>query len=113
MHILVKDQYVCTFNPLARLEGASSYFVPMFLHTALCAVGERLFHNNKPLSVHGDELLTFAISLQLFPASRMVFNLCSSAGVQGVLVLLFLAGGADVEDSAMVGVGSPKPPGSP
>ena len=65
------------------------------------------------LSLHDGELLTFAISLQLLPASRMVFNLCSSAGVQGVLVLLFLAGGADVEDSAMVGVGSPKPPGSP
>jgi hypothetical protein len=36
---------------------------------------------------------TFAISAQLFPASLIVFNLCSSAGVQGVFVRLFFAGG--------------------
>jgi hypothetical protein len=34
----------------------------------------------------------FAISLQLLPASRIVFNLCSSAAVHGVLVLGFFAG---------------------
>ena len=38
--------------------------------------------------------LTLAISLQLFPASRMAFNRCSSAGVHGVFVLLFF--GADI-----------------
>jgi hypothetical protein len=31
----------------------------------------------------------FAISLQLLPASLMTFSLCSSAGVQGVLVRPF------------------------
>jgi hypothetical protein len=33
----------------------------------------------------------FAISLQLLPASRSVLSRCSSAGVQGVLVLPFFA----------------------
>jgi len=41
----------------------------------------------------GAELLTFAISLQLLPASRIAFNLCSSAAVHGVFVRPFLAGG--------------------
>jgi len=36
---------------------------------------------------------TFAISAQLLPASLMVFSLCSSAAVHGVLVRLFFAGG--------------------
>lgn len=34
---------------------------------------------------------TLAISLQLLPASLIIFNLLSSAGVHGVFVLLFLA----------------------
>lgn len=42
------------------------------------------------------DLRTFAISLQLFPASLIVFNRCSSAGVHGVFVLLFFATGGDV-----------------
>jgi len=46
---------------------------------------------------------TFAISAQLLPASLMVFNLCSSAGVQGVLVLLFLAGGGPIGESVILG----------
>ena len=33
--------------------------------------------------------LTFAISPQLFPASRMAFSLCSSAAVHGVFVRPF------------------------
>jgi hypothetical protein len=45
-------------------------------------------------------LSTFAISLQLFPASLIVLSRCSSAGVHGVLVLLFFTlgscGGASV-----------------
>lgn len=45
------------------------------------------------------------MSAQLLPASLMFFNLCSSAGVQGVLVRLFLAGGAIDEDI----LGSSKP----
>ena len=35
---------------------------------------------------------TLAISLQLFPASRIAFNLCSSSAVHGVLVLPFFFG---------------------
>jgi hypothetical protein len=38
---------------------------------------------------------TFAISLHDEPASRMVFNLCSSAGDHGVFVLDFFTGGGD------------------
>jgi hypothetical protein len=37
---------------------------------------------------------TFAISLQLFPASLICFNLSSSAGVHGVFVRLFLSLGS-------------------
>lgn len=37
---------------------------------------------------------TFAISPQLFPASLIVFSLCSSAGLHGVLVRLFFGAGA-------------------
>jgi hypothetical protein len=36
---------------------------------------------------------TFAISLQLFPSSRIFFNRSSSAGVHGVFVLPFFGGG--------------------
>lgn len=50
---------------------------------------------------------TFAISAQLFPASRIVFNLCSSAGVHGVLVLLFLAGGGPIGEAVIVGASAP------
>jgi hypothetical protein len=54
---------------------------------------------------------TFAISPQLLPASRIVFNLCSSLAVHGVLVLPFflpastgVAGtGADVSGAAGIG----------
>src|ERR1700712_3610669 len=55
--------------------------------------------------------LTFAISAQVLPASRIVFNLCSSAGVQGVFVRLFFAGGCIGEDSVMLG--SPAGGGAP
>jgi hypothetical protein len=50
--------------------------------------------------------LTFAISAQLFPASLMFFNLCSSAGVHGVFVRLFLGGGSMGADAKL---GSPMP----
>ena len=35
----------------------------------------------------------FAITPQLLPASRIVFNLCSSSAVQGVFVLAFFVTG--------------------
>jgi hypothetical protein len=49
---------------------------------------------------------TFAISLQLFPASLMCFSRNSSAGVQGVFVRPFFAGGGPLP-SAWVGAGCP------
>lgn len=50
---------------------------------------------------------TFAISLQLLPASLICFSLCSSAGVQGVFVRPFFAGGGpdvSVTDEATAAV---------
>lgn len=43
--------------------------------------------------------VTFAISLQLLPTSRICLSLSSSAGVQGVFVRLFLAFGSCTEAS--------------
>jgi len=45
---------------------------------------------------------TFAISLQLLPASRICFSRCSSAGVHGVFVRLFLALGSCAATSSSV-----------
>ena len=45
---------------------------------------------------------TFAISLQLFPASLITFSLCSSEGVHGVLVPLFLILGGGKRGSSAV-----------
>lgn len=53
---------------------------------------------------------TFAISLQLFPASRIVLSLCSSAGVHGVLVRLFFALGSWTGDSTSVDWAAAAPP---
>jgi hypothetical protein len=53
------------------------------------------------------------MSAQLFPASLMVFNLCSSAGVQGVFVRLFLAGGGPIGEEAMLGSSAPTEAGAP
>ena len=54
----------------------------------------------------------FAISLQLVPASRRFFSLCSSAGVHGVLVRPFLATGCCSGCSSPTSCW-PRPPGSP
>lgn len=59
----------------------------------------------------GPHILTFAISLQEVPASLSSLSLFSSAGVQGVLVRVFLAGGPD-ELSAAASAGWLGPPGS-
>lgn len=45
---------------------------------------------------------TFAISLQLCPASLICFSLCSSPGVHGVFVRLFFAFGSEAGASASV-----------
>ena len=58
-------------------------------------------------------LVTFAISPQLFPASLMTFNRCSSAGVHGVLVLLFFGGGIDEDKSLASSPWCPPSLGSP
>ena len=58
-------------------------------------------------------LPTLAISPQLFCASLIVLRRCSSAGVHGVLVLLFLGAGIGEAVSGRGSIDSPKPDGSP
>lgn len=58
------------------------------------------------------EVRTLAISPQLLPASRIVFSLCSSAGLHGVFVLLFFGAGATMGDS-LGWPGSSRSAGSP
>lgn len=88
----------------------------MLFHTPFGSIGKCLWvpcqinDNSFRCSWH---FCTFAISPQLLCASLIVFSRCSSAGVQGVFVLLFL--GAVIGDmvSPMGSIGSTKPPGSP
>ena len=76
------------------------YLVPVLLDTAFSTGRESLkvewLGSSTNTPQHMDiRRQTLAISAQLFPASLICFSRSSSAGVQGVLVLLFLAGGAD------------------
>jgi hypothetical protein len=93
-------QYIC--------QNKTSYLIPVLLDTTLCSLGERLpLHSVShscatPTSNITRVYLTFAISAQLFPASRIVLSLCSSAGVQGVFVRLFFAGGP-IDGELMLG----------
>jgi hypothetical protein len=71
----------------------------MLFHAAFSPCWKCLSHSSLVLDLERisspqTPSLTFAISAQLLPASLIVFNLCSSAGVQGVFVRLFFAGGA-------------------
>jgi hypothetical protein len=83
--------YQCFFT-LPSVRVGNDYFAVLVL--PLC----------KPTC--GPDSVTFAISAQLFPASRMFFSRSSSAGVHGVLVRLFLGGGS-IGDEARTG--SPMP----
>ena len=65
----------------------------LFLDLSTCAAQYTLyqcFFTLPSVRVGND----FAISAQLFPASRMFLSLSSSAGVHGVFVRLFLGGGS-------------------
>lgn len=100
VHILWRNYSLKMFQP--ALSWAI-YLIPMLLHAAFRSAGECLrvqrqsWREAHTHTNHRAHKLTFAISAQLFPASRMVFNLCSSAGVHGVFVRLFLAGGGAME----------------
>src|SRR4051794_2178379 len=54
-------------------------------------------------TLHDHHQQTLAISAQLLPASRICFSRSSSAGVHGVFVLLFLAGGGLAPESSAGG----------
>lgn len=89
----------------------------MLLHAPFGSVWESLFNYMISQPIYQESqcsfVYTFAISPQLFPASLIVLRRCSSAGVQGVFVRLFL--GAVVGDNVSI-IGSfksPSPPGSP
>lgn len=91
MHVL----YICqSCIGMLTLEEETIHFVPMFLHTSFGPDGKCLLEVSLFLQtdIHQRQK-TFAISLQLLPASLISFNLCSSAGVHGVLVLFFLGAG--------------------
>jgi hypothetical protein len=85
----------------------SAYLVPVLLHTAFCSLREGLLlvsylklESREPSQqtlrrgLYESGASTFAISLQLLPASLIVLSLCSSAAVHGVFVRLFLALGS-------------------
>lgn len=95
-----------------------SYLVPMLLHASFSSLRKGLREQKESVHVMAGKLtalgsdgrswvvlfcfgfFTFAISLQLFPASLICFSRSSSAGVQGVLVLLFFTFGSCAPASA-------------
>lgn len=86
-----------TYLVLSKL-GVMHVLVPVLLDTTLRPGWECLY---RPVSTNIDESAdsavgisypTLAISAQLWPASLICFRRSSSAGVQGVLVRLFLTG---------------------
>jgi hypothetical protein len=84
--------------------GIMHVLVPVLLHTALCPRRERLcLVSAEPAIVPTPRAHTFAISAQLLPASRICFSRSSSAGVHGVFVRLFFAGGGAGVSSAGAG----------
>ena len=90
MHVLA-----LVSNPQKIFGEASriKYLIPMLLHAPLCSVRKGLicsFSTSRSLIYYA--FGTFAISPQVLPASRMVFNRCSSAGVHGVFVLALFGG---------------------
>ena len=90
--------------------------VPVLFYTSLGSVGKSLRVSNNIDQRHPVEsvpaFFTFAISPQLLPASLMVFSRCSSAGLHGVLVLLFFGADTGVPVLANVSLCSPTLPSS-
>lgn len=84
----------------------------MLFHTSFGPVREGLPAIRNDLPIH-TFFLTFAISPQLFCASLIVLRRCSSAGVHGVFVRLFLGAFEGGIDSPRGSMESPRPPGSP
>ncbi len=98
----------------------ASHLIPVLFHTSFCSIWKRLEYISARCSaglLSLDLGLTLAISPQLFPASLMTFSRCSSAGLHGVFVLLFLGAGMGATCSASsspcsrILLGSPRPVG--
>lgn len=109
MHVLRSRQYV---QHASCIEGLTLY--QCFLTLPSVRVGKvytGCFSDRVGCLVNIDAR-TLAISLQLLPASRMLFSLLSSAGVHGVFVLPFFTTGDD-GGSDDCSPASPVPPGSP
>ena len=87
----------------------------MLLDATLGPVREGLTPLQLLIFIASGVMQTLAISFQLFPASRIVFSLRSSAGVHGVFVRLFFAVVGLVLGSPSSAVPAPSvvPPGSP
>lgn len=78
--------------PLLSWSWGEPDFVPMLLDTSFSPRWERLawVSNEPPIRVHPRQsAITFAISLHPLFSPRICCNVCSSPGVQGVLVLPF------------------------
>jgi hypothetical protein len=95
---------------LPHSTPVNPYLVPVLLDAAFGSAWKCLSRQSqsRPDADAASDVgsLTFAISAQLFPASLMFFNLCSSAGVHGVFVRLFFGGGSMGADAKL---GSPMP----
>lgn len=95
---------------------SQSYLVPMLLYTTLGSCRESLRRvpavrdMRTSRILYRESLRTLAISLQLRPASRMVFKRCSSSAVQGVLVRPFFFGGGSTGAGRALGSASMAPP---
>jgi hypothetical protein len=116
--VVISKQAVCNKSSTLRLPctSVSSHFLLFAGETSVVMGPESVtpfFSNHVPFKQDVRRhlcfldlcLSTFAISLQLFPASLIVLSLCSSAGVHGVFVRLFLALGscAGASTSALLG----------
>lgn len=82
----LRNAYPGTEVRASIANGPIFYLVPMLLDTAFSPVRESL-HCSAIIRLNYDSP-TLAMSLQVLPASRICFNLCSSAAVHGVFVRL-------------------------
>ncbi len=133
VHVL-KAVWSATGASKARRQSLTTNLIPMLLDTPFGARGECLwtFSQQSPHVQHAtrtsreDAKRTFAISAQELPLSLICFRRSSSAGVHGVFVRLFFAGGplgvvvessaaagwAGVVAAAVAGVGAAAVPGT-
>ena len=107
VHVLFRYQQLSWWHPVG-VEGelgCPTNLVPVLLHAALGTGGKRLCGASvaRGAKIRDRKSQTLAISAQLLPESRICLSLSSSAGVQGVFVRFFFAGGGRAPSSDGVG----------